>query len=287
MSGNGARLTYVDRAEPDPFITSPRDMIEYNKGHPLSPTARLVRMYLHDLSRRPGWTIYVAQVQRALGLSPGVWVRARRELEAAGYYRAQRIQAPGSGKWEWRHVVYRDPHELPPAVKKSIPPKSMDGLSIYGSTADKRTTTQRITTTRSSITHAHDSAVDAAASDQRRVQSQPKVWQERPSGIVCWYPDDRVSAEVIEATTPPDVLAVAVVAIRAVGKDPVPGLVIRECQRARFVRDKAEKVKARETSGPLAEARQRRAERERREADPVARQAGLDAARQAAAKLGM
>src|SRR6185312_5075064 len=86
MSGSGTCLTYVDRTKPDPYIMSPRDMIEYDEASPLTPTARLVRMYLHDLSRRPGWKIYVAQVQRALGLSPGVWVRARRELEAAGYY---------------------------------------------------------------------------------------------------------------------------------------------------------------------------------------------------------
>ncbi|MGN6120561.1 MAG: hypothetical protein ACTHOA_12710 [Rhodanobacter sp.] len=287
MSGNDARLTYVDRAKPDPFIMSPRDMIEYDETRPLSPTARLVRMYLHDLSRRPGWTIYVAQVQRALGLSPGAWVRARRELEAAGYYRAQRTQAPGSGKWEWWHFVYRDPHELPSAAKKTIPPNSMDGSSIHGFTADKRTTTLRSTTTRSSITQTHDSAASAAANDRRRAKPQPKVWQVRPSGIVCWYPDDHASAEIIEATTPPDVLAATVVAIRAVGKDPVPGLVMREGQRARAMRDKAEKAKAREASGPLAEARKRRAERERREADPVARQAGLDAARKVAAKLGM
>lgn len=287
MSGNSTCLTYVDRAKPKPYLMSPRDMIEYDEANPLTPTGRLLRMYLHDLSRRPSWTIYIAQVQRALGLSPGAWVRARRELEAAGYYRAQRMQAPGSGKWEWRHFVYRDPHELPPAATKSIPPKSMDGSTIHGFRGDKRSTTQLSTTRRSSITHGHDSAACAAASDQRRAQTQPKIWQERPSGIVCWYPADHASAETIEATTPPDELAAAVEAIRTVGKDPVPGLVIREAQRARAARDKAEKAKAREASGALTEARQRRAERDRREADPVARQAGLDTARKVAKELGM
>jgi len=287
MSGSGTCLTYVDRTKPDPYIMSPRDMIEYDEASPLTPTARLVRMYLHDLSRRPGWKIYVAQVQRALGLSPGVWVRARRELEAAGYYRAQRMQIPGSGKYEWRYFVYRDPHEMPATAKKAIPPKSMDGPSNDGFRGDIRTLTQRSTTTRSSIGHARDSAVGAAASDQRQAKPQLKKWQERPSGIVCWYPDEHPSAERIEAATPSDEIAAAVTAIRASGKDPVPGRVTREIQHARAARDKAEKAKTREASGPLAEARQRRAERERREADPVARQAGLDAARKAAAELGM
>jgi len=64
-----------------------------------------------------------------------------------------------------------------------------------------------------------------AASGKRR--------RERPSGLVSWTPDDEVEAERMEADMdlPPDGLAAAIAAVRAAGKQPVPGLVARELER--------------------------------------------------------
>lgn len=285
MSGNDTQLTYVDRPQPEPYIMTPRDMIEQNKAKPLSMTARVVRIYLHDLSKRPGWKIYVTHVQRALDLSAGAWARARKELEVAGYYRAERLQDPATGKWMWRHIIYRDPIAPTPSPKESIPPKPMDGPSSSGHSGDIRTLTSSLTTKRSSRSYARTSVVSAAANDQRRVHPQNKTWRERPSGIVCWYPADHDFAREIEANFQPDEIAAAAKVIRSAGKDPVPGLVKKEVERARTSRQKAEQAEMRKASGPLAEAQKRRAERGRREADPVARQAALEAMREATERL--
>lgn len=285
MSGSDTQLTYVDRPQPEPYIMTPRDMIEQNKSRPLSMTARVVRIYLHDLSKRPGWRIYVTHVQRALDLSPGVWARARRELEAAGYYRAERLQDPATGKWMWRHFIYRDPIAPSPSPKESIPPKPMDGPSSSGHSGDIRTLSSSLTTKRSSRSHGGTSVASAAANDQRRVHVQNKKWRERPSGIVCWYPGDHDFAQEIEASIQPDEIAAAVEVIRAAGKDPVPGLVKKEVERARASRHKAQQAELRKASGPLAEAKRWRAEMEMRKADPIARQAALEAMREATEKL--
>lgn len=297
MSGGDTQLTYVGRPEPEPYIMGPRSMLELNPARPLSIAARLVMFYLCDLAGRPGWTIYVAHVIRVLGITNCVWVRVRRELEAAGHYRAEKLRDPNTGRWVWRHYVYRDPITPPPPLGKAVPsrapllskestrPKSMDGTSINGCEGDIRSNTSLIPTERSSMNVSAPTR-HAAANDQQ-THPRKKARRERPSGIVCWYGEDHESAQQIEVAHSPTEVSDAVAAIRLAGKDPVPGLVKKEIQRAQTLHEKAAKAKEREDSGPLAEARRRRAERERREADPVAREAGLEAARKAAMKLKM
>lgn len=296
MSAGDTQLTYVGRPETEPYIMGPRSMLEQNPARPLSIVARAVMLYLYDLSRRPKWTIRLAHVLRALDISSDVWTRVRRELKAAGRYRAEKLQDPKTGKWVWQHYVYSDPITPPPPrrgksvplsvpllSKESIPPKSMDGTSINGCEGDIRSNSSLIPTERSSMDASAPTA-HAAADDQ---QSHPrkKTRRERPSGIVCWYGEDHESAQQIEVAHSATEVSEAVAKIVLRGKDPVPGLVKKEIKHAQASREKAAQAKQREESGPLAEARRRREERERREADPVAREAGLEAARKAAEKL--
>lgn len=55
----------------------------------------------------------------------------------------------------------------------------------------------------------------------------------RASGVVTWDPGDAAEAERLEAETPPDELAAAVAAVRAAGREPVPGVVARELEGLR------------------------------------------------------
>ncbi|MBB6243713.1 hypothetical protein HDE79_003188 [Rhodanobacter sp. MP1X3] len=95
------------------FFMPRRGIAEYEPSRPLSPLARLIRVHLHDLSSRrkkdgSPWEIIVEQIQRSLRLNEAQWVRARRELEAHGYYRAERQRRP-NGKWQWIHHAFEDP----------------------------------------------------------------------------------------------------------------------------------------------------------------------------------
>lgn len=60
-----------------------------------------------------------------------------------------------------------------------------------------------------------------------------RQFTERPSGVVTWVIGDLALAEKLEAETPPEILAEAVAAVSATGKDPVPGLVARHLARQR------------------------------------------------------
>jgi hypothetical protein len=191
-------------------------------------------MYLHDLSRRPGWTIYIAQVCRALGLSDAVWVGARKELEAYGFYRAERRRS-ARGKWEWHHYMYRDPVAIHPGDETTILRKVGDGEIMDEKQGDKRSYTQQITTSRSSSARARGPAAGAAARLQQR---GVKARRERPSGIVCFYQDDPEAAAAVEVE-PAEEVREAVADEIAEGNEPVPGRVARRILRNRAARDAA------------------------------------------------
>lgn len=97
----------------DAWASVPVRLMEAGCG--LSPEARLALIYMLDLGRRPGWTIYVAQVQRALGLGPRRWPRIRHELEAGGYFVAERGHAE-NGDWRWTYHLYDTPSGAPDGI---------------------------------------------------------------------------------------------------------------------------------------------------------------------------
>lgn len=55
-----------------------------------------------------------------------------------------------------------------------------------------------------------------------------KSYRRRPSGIICWLPDDEQKAQEIESATPADCIEAAIDRLVDCGKEPVPGLVLRE-----------------------------------------------------------
>ena len=209
---------------------------------------------------------------------------ALRELKEAGYIQ-RRATMGASGRFTgWETLVYDTPQfmddgkpENPPA---GFPPAEKPALKSSKSTS-------LVKPSDAAASRARDPASAAAGESQQQQQrAAKKVRRVRPSGIVCWEQDDPQLAEAIEADATLSEVRAAVVAVEATGKDPVPGLVSREIQRVRRVREKAEQTKAREAAGPLAEARRQSVQRALREADPVARQAGLNAMRKAAVELG-
>lgn len=110
-----------------PFSAVP-DNILTNKY--LSTTARLVLAYL--VGRPENWTIYVSQVQNALGISESRWASARRELAAAGYLTQNRRQG-ADGRWVWRIVVCDTPNLIPGS---SIHDSTIPGFSVDGGPGD-------------------------------------------------------------------------------------------------------------------------------------------------------
>ncbi len=216
---------------------------------------------------------------------------ALRELRAAGYIQ-QRAKMGAGGRFSGKvTLVYDTPQRLDDDGRPENPPAGFPpaGKPSYKSSKG----TNEVKTSKAAASRARDPASAAAGESQQQQKSSPtsKVRHVRPSGIVCWVDlarglDDLPEAEIIEANATPAEIQDAVTEVEATGKSPVPGLVWASILRRRAALEIAARVKAREAVGPLAEAKRRQAERERREADPAARQAGLDAARKAAAELG-
>ncbi len=94
----------------------------------LPTPARLVMVYLLGLAGRPNWTIRVGHVQRALGMSQGTWQRARKSLQACGYYLLERGRDK-DGTMNWQHTVFY------PARGPAIGSLSTDGQSAGGKRA--------------------------------------------------------------------------------------------------------------------------------------------------------
>lgn len=95
------------------FFMPRRGIAEYDRERPLRERARLIRIELHDLSSRltkdgKRWEIRISYVQDRLHISEPQWRAGRRELEAAGYYLAVRLNGD-DGKWVWRHVAFEEP----------------------------------------------------------------------------------------------------------------------------------------------------------------------------------
>ncbi|MFA6230745.1 MAG: hypothetical protein WC617_11345 [Rhodanobacter sp.] len=191
---------------PEPYVIAPVAMVEYDPERPLSPAARLVRIFLRALATRPRWTIYIAHVQRAMHITEAKWVSVRRELEAQGYYRAVKLRTP-EGKWEWQHHIYEIP--MDPANAKTIPPETGNGGTMDGQAGDTRSPTPCITTSRSSIAREREPAPPAAAGMQK--SKVKRVLH----GMVCWCADEVADAERIAATYEPEDVAAAVAQLLA------------------------------------------------------------------------
>ncbi|MDP2832341.1 MAG: hypothetical protein Q8Q28_03410 [Pseudomonadota bacterium] len=105
------------------------------------------------------------------------------------------------------------------------------------------------------ISRSSSSRLDAAAAAPAEIPSPPppppaaapaasaagKRRRMRPSGVITWTPDDESEAARIEASHAPDDIAAAVAAIKAAGRQPVPGLVSGEIERVVARREAADR----------------------------------------------
>lgn len=134
--------------------------------------------------------------------------------------------------------------------------------------------------TQSTSHKVHTAAAGAAAAGaaaNNKQEAAAKSRRVRASGLVCWTADDQEAAATLEAEAAGADLQAAVGALIADGKEPVPGRVAREVQRARGAREQAERAKAREENGPVVAARRRAAQRSLRDVDPAQQGAAADA----------
>lgn len=221
----------------DPWASVPIRLMEAGCG--LSSEARLALIYMLDLGRRPGWTIYVSQVQRALGYGPRRWPRIRRELEARGYFRARRGHAE-NGDWSWTYHIFDTPDGIPPS---SIPAECMDADCIDADRLDRRSSTSRRSTSKraavartreqpaasaaGSIDTAERQASGLAATSARRRRTDAET------GIVYWLADEPAEiARLIEAFGIEAVKSEAARLLEA-GTEPLPSHVAKSLQSAR------------------------------------------------------
>lgn len=120
MSGGGT-ITVRRRR---PYAAVPDDLLEDVR---LRPTTRLIAAWA--IGRPPGWLIQIGHMLRRLGISDEVWLRARRELIAAGYLVQRRDQA-SDGRICWATEFLDEPSPT------SMPAKSRDGKSMPVKTVD-------------------------------------------------------------------------------------------------------------------------------------------------------
>lgn len=202
-----------------PWAASPVHVLEDAR---LSPAARLVLVYLLGLAARPGWTIRVAQAQRALGLPQGRWQRARRELESVGYYSARR-ERDAAGRLRWVHEVTDEP---------TIGAFSTDGGSTGGKPTD-------IHTSKNLKARGQKHARARGPVAPARAAANPNLEQGRAQrrcgglegGVETWTAADRQA--VAELLQHHGAVAVrdAADALRAGGARPLPTAVAAELRR--------------------------------------------------------
>lgn len=154
---------------------------------------------------------------------------ALRELREAGYLEVRRVQ-DGRGRWRTETWV----HDRPPTPGKPTPGNPASGRPAVDGPSPKKDYHQ-----------VYDAAAapqgaaipDAATAQHGQTTPAPtssaKARRVRASGVVTWDAGDAAEAERLEAETSPDELAAAVAAVRAAGREPVPGLVAMELDRRR------------------------------------------------------
>lgn len=152
-------------AVPDAILTDAR----------LSLKARAILAYL--VGRPDGWTVFVAHIQRTLGISEAIWRSARRELQACGYFEQRRTRGEG-GKWVWTHLVHDEPITPPTIPKKSMDGDASHGEAIHGEPQDRaRGLKQR---TRNNTTRERGAAPPPPRAPARELSGEGDVEAEGP-----------------------------------------------------------------------------------------------------------
>jgi len=274
------RAARVEVHTRDPWVAVPTRLMEAACG--LSAEARLALIYLLGLGARPGWTIYVTQVTRALGFGNRRWPRVRRELEATGYLRSE-CGHSAAGDWRWIYHVYDVPHfgaggdgavqdtaPDPPAL--CVPADRGDADRVPADGGDRhRTTTHSFTSRRYTEQQQEHRARGQGRSASAAAPRSPRIMH----GVTCWLESDSPLVEELASGVGAGVVLDAARACRARGEEPLPSVVARELQaRARAAESVAAEQAAAEQERNQRAARA--AEREERAAlrdDPHTRAA--------------
>ena len=175
----------------------------------LPAPARLVMVYLLGLSGRPNWTIRVGHVQRALGMSQGAWQRARKSLQARGYYLLER-RRDEDGTMNWSHAVFY------PARGPTIGSFSTDGESAGG----KRAVVHSLRNTKT----MKQKQTRAAAADEKGAGKRGGL----RNGVEIWTESDEASVSELLATHGEAAVQAAALQLRRRGERPLPIAVARE-----------------------------------------------------------
>lgn len=224
----------------------------------LSPTARLILLYLLALNSRCGWVIFARQVQIALHLGQGTWQRARNELERAGFYSSSRRRG-GGGRWEWEHHVSDEPGAA------TIGSLSADGGSTDGKCADRCTHTDQIHKKQQHARARAPTQADAGAAAAEPVEKATKETKafRIVHGMECWTQDDPENTAALIKQHGLEAVKCAADALRGVGIAPVPSRVAKELQRRAAAAQEAKKRGCAEVrAAALQEESRRRGARE-------------------------
>lgn len=111
----------------------PDDLLQDKR---ISLKARAVMAWI--VGRPADWILYIRQMQVALGMTETMWKSIRSELEAACYYRQQRVQLM-NGKIHWEKVFTDEPLQPTPnspPMAKTIAVEPSRGFATGGEVGD-------------------------------------------------------------------------------------------------------------------------------------------------------
>ena len=111
----------------------PDDLLQDKR---ISLKARAVMAWI--VGRPADWILYIRQMQVALGMTETMWKSIRSELEAACYYRQQRVQLM-NGKIHWEKTFTDEPLQPTPSsppMAKTIGGEPSRGFATGGEVGD-------------------------------------------------------------------------------------------------------------------------------------------------------
>ncbi len=207
---------------PDDILTDAR----------MSERARLLLAWM--IGRRDGWEIRVSHVQSLFRLSETQWRAARRELEAAGYYRQARGRHP-DGKVKWIREVLDMPISRHPPKKGGMV-KPLDGLPPDGLPAGD----QRGDIAVNRNKHLKEAVVADAAAPVLALQ--PAKHPRLMHGVRVWTTEDVARITAMAETSGIRVIEELAKQLTATtGELPLPSMI--ESALAERSRDEARKAK--------------------------------------------
>ncbi|MBY0576084.1 MAG: hypothetical protein K2P67_05765 [Gallionellaceae bacterium] len=229
----GGKIEIEREGEVDFAKPLPRALLRDSR---LSFGARGLFAFLWDLPR--GWIIRLVHL---ISMAPEGRdaLRSRlHELEAVGALRIEPIRVEGgkvagkrwvlvsADRWAIEHPLSQE--NSSDYTEERISRSSVN--PIIGNSASKVLQGSKVLQEEAAAPRAHARGTDSAAAPAL------KIFNRRQSGIVTWLPADVQAAEALEQQHAPDDIAAAVAALRAVSKQPVPGLIqqqIEQLQRDR------------------------------------------------------